>query len=110
MAYSLSDFDDWSWNDAPITGETNNNGFIESAFDSIFGVVKDVADVKRYWEGDYGQDPYSTMNGMAQNQNAMLGTVEDSQRSTSGSAWYSNPLYLAAGVAAAGLLYLAVSK
>lgn len=110
MAYTVQDFDDWNWNDSPIEGEVNNNGFIESAFDSIFGVVKDVADVRRYWEGDYGQDPYSTMGGMEYNQDKMLGTVEDSQRSSSGAAWYQNPLYLAAGVAAAGLLYLAVSK
>lgn len=110
MAYSVKDFDNWTWSDAPIQGEVSNESFISKAFDSVLGVVKDVADVKRYWEGDYGQDPYTTMGGMAHNQNKMLGTVENSQRSDSNQAWYKNPMYLAAGVAAAGLIYLAVSK
>lgn len=114
MSYSVQDFDDWNWNDSPLSNESSNEGFITQGMNSLFGVVREVADVKRYWEGDFGQDPYSTMNGMGYTQTGMLNTVEHEQNLSKGGAgvkqWYENPMYIAGGIAAAGLLYLVVAK
>jgi hypothetical protein len=108
-----SEFDNWNWSDSPISGEVTNESWFSSSLDSVLGVVKDVADAKRYWEGDYGQSPYDTMKGGGYSQDRTIGTVEHEQNlnsSASSSAWYSNPLNVAAAVAAAGLLFLVVSK
>lgn len=106
----MSSWDTWSWGDSPILGETTNEGGNSGGLlGSLFGVVKSVKDIQRYWNTDYGQDPYSTMGSMGGNQDLMLGAVEREQNIRgSVSSVVGNPVYVAGGVALLALVYVMV--